>query len=133
MVFCQHCWNVVKNEVLGFSREFNIQGTFARSSPATFLILKHPLPLKDLKDLKLISLMGSLYILLTKINSENNVKYPKCFYARERNLYILLTETNSENNVKYLKCFYARERSVERSSNCEMWPQIQDHETKERK
>ena len=54
--------------MLGFFKEFHEQGRFVRSLNATFLVLvpkKHNV--KDLKDLRPISLVGGLYRILAKV------------------------------------------------------------------
>ena len=68
MVFWLFCWDVVKVRGFRFFREFHECSGFVKSLNATFLTL---IPKKrgaeDLKDFSLISLMGSLYKLLTKV------------------------------------------------------------------
>ena len=68
MAFWQCCWDVVKEKVMGFFRDFHNHGRFVKSLNATFLVL---MPKKggveDLKDFKPISLVGSLYKLLVKV------------------------------------------------------------------
>ena len=67
MAFWQACWDVVKNEVMGFFAEFHEFGTFQRSINATFIA---SVPKKggteDPKDFRPVSLVGSLYKLLAK-------------------------------------------------------------------
>ena len=61
-------WDFVKNEVLGFFKEFHDQGRFVKNLNATFLVL---IPKKqnveDFKELRPISLVGGLYKILTKV------------------------------------------------------------------
>ena len=68
IVFWSFCWDFVKDEVLGFFKEFHDQSRFVKSLNATFLVL---IPKKqnveDLKDLRPISLVGGLYKILTKV------------------------------------------------------------------
>ena len=68
LAFWSFSWDFVKNEVLGFFREFNEQSRFVKNLNATFLVL---IPKKqiveDFKDLRPISLMGRLYKILTKL------------------------------------------------------------------
>ena len=58
----------MKNEVLGFFKEFHEHRRLAKSLNATFLVL---IPKKqnveDFKDLRPISLVGGLYKILTKV------------------------------------------------------------------
>ena len=68
MAFWQHSWGFVKEEVMGFFREFHYHNCFVRSLNATFLIL---IPKKggveDLRDFRSISLVGGLYKWLAKV------------------------------------------------------------------
>ena len=58
----------MKEEILSFFKEFFERGTFVKSLNSTFLVL---IPKKggaeDLKDFMPISLVGSLYKILTKV------------------------------------------------------------------
>ena len=67
MAFWQFCWDIVKFEVMIFFAEFHHLDLFKRSLNATFIVL---IPKKgsieDLRDFQPISLVGSLYKLLTK-------------------------------------------------------------------
>ncbi|RVW36959.1 Transposon TX1 uncharacterized 149 kDa protein [Vitis vinifera] len=68
LAFWQFCWDFVKDEVLGFIKDFYERGKFVRSLNTTFLVL---IPKKcgaeDLSDFKPISLVGGLYKLLAKV------------------------------------------------------------------
>ena len=68
LAFWSFSWDFVKAEVMGFFKEFHEHGKFVRSINATFLVL---IPKKqnveDLKDLRLISLVGGLYKILAKV------------------------------------------------------------------
>ena len=66
--FWQFSWDFTKEEVMGFLKEFHEHDRFVRSLNSTFLIL---IPKKagaeDLRDFRLISLVGGLYKLLAKV------------------------------------------------------------------
>ncbi|RVW78939.1 putative ribonuclease H protein [Vitis vinifera] len=68
MAFCQFNWSFLKEEVMGFFKDFHDQGKFVKNINAFFLVL---IPKKggaeDLKDFRSISLVGSLYKLLAKV------------------------------------------------------------------
>ena len=65
VVFWQFNWDIVKEDVIDFFKDFHQQGRFVKSLNSTFLVL---IPKKegskDIKDFKPISLVGSLYKLL---------------------------------------------------------------------
>ena len=67
LAFWSFNWDFVKDEVLGFFKEFHEQSRFVKCLNATFLVL---IPKKqnveDFKDLRPISLVGGLYKILTK-------------------------------------------------------------------
>jgi hypothetical protein len=66
--FFQHCWSIVKDDMLAVFREFHSQCSFERSLNATFLTL---IPKKseafEVKDFRPISLVGSVYKVLAKV------------------------------------------------------------------
>ena len=68
IAFWSFCWEFVKDEVIEFFKEFYEKKKFVKSLNATFLVL---IPKKgnveDVKDYKPISLLGSLYKILTKV------------------------------------------------------------------
>uniref|UniRef100_A0A2N9GEV9 TIR domain-containing protein n=1 Tax=Fagus sylvatica TaxID=28930 RepID=A0A2N9GEV9_FAGSY len=68
MAFFQKCWQVVKNDVLGFFEEVYEHGTFAYSLNATFVAL---IPKKqnasNIRDFRPISLVGCVYKILAKV------------------------------------------------------------------
>ena len=68
LAFWKFCWDIVKLEVMGFFADFHHSGLFERSLNTAFIVL---IPKKegveDLRDFRLISLVGSLYRLLAKV------------------------------------------------------------------
>ena len=61
-------WEFMKEEVLGFFREFHDQCRFVKNLNATFLVLiPKKQTVEDFKDLRPISLVGGLYKILTKV------------------------------------------------------------------
>ena len=68
IAFWQFCWDFVKDEIMGFFKDFFERGKFVRSLNSTFLVL---VPKKggaeDLRDYRPISLVGGLYKILAKV------------------------------------------------------------------
>ena len=68
IAFWIYSWEFVKNEVLGFFREFLDQGRFVKNLNASFLVLiPKKQTVEDFKDLRPISLVGGLYKILSKV------------------------------------------------------------------
>ncbi|RVW74330.1 LINE-1 retrotransposable element ORF2 protein [Vitis vinifera] len=68
LAFWQFCWDFVKDEVLGFFKDFYEGGKFVRSLNTTFLVLiPNKCGAEDLSDFRPISLVGGLYKLLAKV------------------------------------------------------------------
>ena len=78
----------MKDEVLGFFKEFYEHNRFIKSLNATFLVL---IRVEDFKDLRPISLVGGLYKILTKVLANrikrvmgiNHLLSSKCLRRRE--------------------------------------------------
>ena len=68
LVFFHHCWRVVERDVLAVFEEFYHHSKFEKSLNATFITL---IPKKNdasnIRDFRPISLVGSLYKILSKV------------------------------------------------------------------
>ena len=68
MAFFHHCWRVVERDVLVVFEEFYHHNKFEKSLNATFIAL---IPKKNdasnIRDFRPISLVGSLYKILSKV------------------------------------------------------------------
>ena len=68
IAFWSFSWDFVKEEVMGFFNDFFQNERFVKSLNATFLVLvPKGSTVEDLKDLRPISLVGSLYKILSKV------------------------------------------------------------------
>uniref|UniRef100_A0A2N9EHP5 Reverse transcriptase domain-containing protein n=1 Tax=Fagus sylvatica TaxID=28930 RepID=A0A2N9EHP5_FAGSY len=68
LAFFQHCWSVVRNDVLAVCNEFHEHCQFERSLNATFVSLipkKHGAD--QIKDFRPISLVGGMYKIIAKL------------------------------------------------------------------
>ena len=67
LAFWQSSWDLVKEEVMVFFRDFHERGRFVRNLNSTFLVLVLKKgDVEDLRDYRPISLVGGLYELLAK-------------------------------------------------------------------
>ena len=96
LAFWSFSWDFVKDEVMGFFKEFYKHKKFVKSLNATFLVL---IPKKcnanDIKDLRPISLVRGLYKIL-----------PKCWLTESRALWVWLSpnlKTPSLKGYRFLK------------------------------
>ena len=57
--FFQHCWSVVKEEVMGFLADFHSKGVFEKNLNAIFIsLIRKVAAVVNLKDFMPISLAG---------------------------------------------------------------------------
>lgn len=71
MVFSIKCWEVVKPDVIAAIRNFQNQGYFDKSLNATFkALIPKKMGASELKDFRPISLIGSVYKIISKILTE---------------------------------------------------------------
>lgn len=70
MVFFQHCWSVVRGEVMAFFDEFHDRGYFVPRLNSTFItFISKKEGSIDIRDFRPIILVGSIYKLLAKVLS----------------------------------------------------------------
>ena len=68
IAFWSFSWDFVKDEVIGFFKEFHDNSRFVKNLNTTFLVLiSKKQTVEDLKDLRPISLVGGLYKILSKV------------------------------------------------------------------
>ena len=89
IAFWQFCWDFVKNELMGFFKDFFERGKFVRSLNSMFLVL---VPKKggadDLCDYRPISLVGGLYKLLAKVLANRLKKVVSRMVSPTQNAFI---------------------------------------------
>ncbi|RVW48943.1 Transposon TX1 uncharacterized 149 kDa protein [Vitis vinifera] len=89
MAFWQFSWSFLKEEVMGFFKDFHDQGKFIKGIIACFLVL---IPKKggveDLKDFRPISLVGSLYKLLAKVLANRLKKVMGKLVSKSQNAFV---------------------------------------------
>ncbi|WMV42285.1 hypothetical protein MTR67_035670 [Solanum verrucosum] len=71
MAFFITCWEVVKKEVVAAVQNFHDHGIFERSFNATFIaLIPKKIGAKELTDFRPISLIGSIYKIISKVLTE---------------------------------------------------------------
>ena len=89
MAFWQFSWGFLKEEVMGFFKDFHDQGKFIKSINASFMVL---IPKKkgagDLKNFRPISLVGSLCKLLAKVLANRLKKVMGKLVSKSQNAFV---------------------------------------------
>jgi len=68
IAFFQHCWNVVKKDIMGVFADFYKHGVFEKSLNANFItLLPKVAGAQDIYNFRPISLVGSVYKILAKV------------------------------------------------------------------
>ena len=89
LAFWSFSWDFVKVEVLGFFREFFEHNQFVKSLNATFLVLiPKGRTVEDLKDLRPISLVGSLYKILSKVLTNRIKRVMGVIISQSQNAFV---------------------------------------------
>ena len=89
LAFWSFSWDFVKEEVMGFFREFFQNDQFVKSLNATFLVLvPKGRSVEDLKDLRPISLVGSLYKILSKVLANRIKKVLSLVISQSQNAFV---------------------------------------------
>ena len=89
LAFWSFSSDFVKDEVMGFFREFFEHNQFVKSLNATFLVLvPKRIIVEDLKDLRPISLVGSLYKILTKVLANRIKRIMGLIISQSQNAFV---------------------------------------------
>ena len=89
LAFWSFSWDFVKGEVLGFLKEFFKHNMFVKSLNATFLdFIPKGRTVEDLKDLRPISLVGSLYKILSKVLANIIKRVMGVIISQSQNVFI---------------------------------------------
>ena len=68
MSFFQHCWHILKSNILAATHEFHTHNQFEKSLNATFIaLIPKKSEAREVKDFRPISLVGSVYKMLAKV------------------------------------------------------------------
>ena len=68
VAFFQVCWDVLRVDIMKVFRDFHARGMFEKSLNASFILLIPKIPdVIDLKDFRLISLVGGIHKIIAKV------------------------------------------------------------------
>ena len=89
IAFWSFSWDFVKEEVMGFFKDFLQNEQFVKSLNATFLVLvPKGSTVEDLKDLRPISLVGSLYKILSKVLANRIKRVMGLIISQSQNAFV---------------------------------------------
>ena len=89
IAFWSFSWDFVKDEVMGFFKDFFQNDQFVKSLNATFLVLvPKGSSVDDLKDLRPISLVGSLYKILSKVLANRIKSVMRLIISQSQNAFV---------------------------------------------
>ena len=89
LAFWSFSWDFVKDEVLGFFKEFYEHNRFVKSLNATFLVLiPKKCNVEDFKDLRPINLVGGLYKILTKVLANKIKRVMSLIISQAQNAFV---------------------------------------------
>ena len=82
-------WDFMKDEVLGFFKEFYEHNIFVKSLNATFLVLiSKKNNVEDIKDLRPVGLVGGLYKILTKVLANRIKRVMSLIISQAQNAFV---------------------------------------------
>ena len=89
IAFWSFSWDFVKEEVMDFFKEFFQHDQFVKNLNATFLVLvPKGSTVEDLKDLRPISLVGSLYKILSKVLANRIKRVMRLIISQSQNAFV---------------------------------------------
>ena len=89
IAFWSFNWDFVKDEVMGFFKDFFQNDQFVKSLNATFFVLvPKGSTVEDLKDLRPISLVDSLYKILSKVLANRIKSVMRLIISQSQNAFV---------------------------------------------
>ena len=89
IAFLQHCWPVVKEDIMAVFEQVHAEGEFEKSLNATFIVL---IPKKNgalnIKDYRPISLIGCIYKVLAKVLARRMAKVMDRLISENQNAFV---------------------------------------------
>ena len=129
--FWAFSWDFVKNEVLGFFKEFHDQARFVKNLNATFLVLiPKKQTVEDFKDLRSINLVGSLYKILTKVLANRIKRVMDKVISKSQNAFVegrhnldvvLIANEIVDSTLRRNKCGLVCKLDIEKAYDSISW------------
>ena len=131
LAFWSFSWDFVKNEVLGFFKEFHEHARFVKNLNATFLVLiPKKQTMEDFKDLRLISLVGGLYKILSKVLANRIKRVMDKVISKSQNAFIegcqildavLIANEIVDSSLRRKKCCLVCKLDIEKTCDSISW------------
>ena len=131
LAFWSFSWDFVKNEVLGFFKEFYEHIRFVKNLNATFLVLiPKKQTVEDFKDLRPISLVGGLYKILTKVLANRIKRVMEKVISKSQNAFVegrqildivLIANEIVDSTLRRKKCGLVYKLDIEKAYDSISW------------
>ena len=131
LAFWSFSWDFVKNEVLGFFKEFHEHARFVKNLNATFLVLiPKKQTVEDFKDLRPISLVGGLYKILSKVLANRIKRVMDKVISKSQNAFIegrhildavLIANEIVDSSLRRKKCGLVCKLDIEKAYDSISW------------
>ena len=131
LAFWSFSWDFVKNEVIGFFKEFHDNSRFVKNLNTTFLVLiPKKQTVEDFKDLRLISLVGGLYKILSKVLANRIKRIMDKVISKSQNAFVegrqildavLIANELVDSSLRRKKCGLVCKLDIEKAYDSISW------------
>ena len=131
LAFWSFRWDFVRNEVLGFFKEFHEQSRFVKNLNATFLVLiPKKQTVEDFKDLRSISLVRGLCKILTKVLANRIKRVMDKVISKSQNAFVegrhildvvLIANEIVDSTLRRKKCGLVCKLDIEKAYDSISW------------
>ena len=131
LAFWSFSWDFVKNEVIGFFKEFHDNARFVKNLNTTFLVLiPKKQTVEDFKDLRPISLVGGLYKILSKVLANRIKRVMDKVISKAQNAFVeghqildavLIANELVDSSLRRKKCGLVCKLDIEKAYDSISW------------
>ena len=131
IAFWSFSWDFVKDEVIGFFKEFHDNSRFVKNLNTTFLVLvPKKQTVEDLKDLRPISLVGGLYKILSKVLANRIKGVMNQVISKSQNAFVegrqildavLIANELVDSSLRRKKCGLVYKLDIEKAYDSISW------------